>query len=283
MSTLTTVAYDRSYRQTLLNLLYESYRTHSHLDWQRPIGWLDHDDHLIRLALQDDVLMGFIGMSTPLYGKSWLRLAAFPIAANIPVFAKALWDDLLPALHARGTEEVYVLVIDRWIEPIIRDLGFMYVEDVVTLHRMSQRLPSGLELPRIGIELAYIEDAEEILHVDHIAFPPPWQMTRDEMRLALRSHANSAIARHHNRIVGYQISTRHQTSGHLARLAVHPDFQGQRIGAALLDYLLANFARRFIHSVTVNTQQSNWRSQRLYQHYGFRRNGFDLAVWRMQL
>jgi RimJ/RimL family protein N-acetyltransferase len=35
--------------------------------------------------------------------------------------------------------------------------------------------------------------------------------------------------------------------------------------------------------VTVNTQSGNRRSQRLYHHYGFRRNGYDLAVWKADL
>jgi ribosomal protein S18 acetylase RimI-like enzyme len=62
-------------------------------------------------------------------------------------------------------------------------------------------------------------------------------------------------------------------------LAVLPDMQGKRIGAVLLDNLISKFNRRGVRSLTVNTQQSNIRSQRLYARYGFHRNGFDLPIW----
>jgi hypothetical protein len=32
-------------------------------------------------------------------------------------------------------------------------------------------------------------------------------------------------------------------------------------------------------STTVNTQESNVRSQHLYTRFGFARNGYDLPVW----
>jgi len=86
-----------------------------------------------------------------------------------------------------------------------------------------------------------------------------------------------------NEVVGYQISTRHRAMGHLARLAVIPNRQGKRVGSMLLHDLLSKFDKRGIKSVTVNTQNSNQSSQRLYNHYGFERNGFDLAVWQKDI
>jgi ribosomal-protein-alanine N-acetyltransferase len=276
--------YERPYREHVLNLLYDSHRLHKHLDWQRPLQWLESDGgHHIRLIWQGDVLMGIMGISAPLYAKSWVRLLAFSTAADIPTLLPALWQDVLPDVQAHGADEVYVLVIDAWLERFLPLLGFAYVEEVVTLHRMSQRLPIAPLTKTTSLELAYLEDADAILRVDNEAFTPPWQMTRDEIRLALRHAASSVIAKHDGRVIGYQISTRHQKNGHLARLAVHPSAQGRGVGAQLMDYLVHYFARRHIHSITVNTQQSNWRSQRLYQRYGFRRNGFDLSVWRIGL
>jgi RimJ/RimL family protein N-acetyltransferase len=38
-----------------------------------------------------------------------------------------------------------------------------------------------------------------------------------------------------------------------------------------------------VRSLTVNTQASNHRSQRLYLRYGFERNGYDLGVWQAHL
>jgi ribosomal protein S18 acetylase RimI-like enzyme len=84
-------------------------------------------------------------------------------------------------------------------------------------------------------------------------------------------------------MVGYQLSTTFRSTGHLARLAVLPSMQGQGVGSALLDDMIRRFGRHDILTVTVNTQSGNYRSQRLYHHYGFRRNGYDLPVWQADL
>ena len=96
---------------------------------------------------------------------------------------------------------------------------------------------------------------------------------------AFRIAASATIAVLDDEVAGYQISTRHRVAGHLARLAVLPNRQGNRIGSMLLHNLLNKFDARGIKSVTVNTQVSNTSSQKLYTHYGFEHNGFDLAVW----
>ena len=80
-------------------------------------------------------------------------------------------------------------------------------------------------------------------------------------------------------IVGYQMSTLYFDGAHLARLAVTPRVQGQRVGSALVEDMLGHFHQRGVQTMTVNTQQSNAISQQLYERQGFRRNGYDLPVW----
>jgi ribosomal protein S18 acetylase RimI-like enzyme len=115
--------------------------------------------------------------------------------------------------------------------------------------------------------------------VDHAAFSPPWQLSLSDLRQAMRLAASCTVATLDERIVGYQLSTRHRESGHLARLAVEPNLQGGGVGGAMLNRLLMYFHERSVHIVTVNTQETNTRSQRLYNYYGFFRNGYDLPVW----
>jgi ribosomal protein S18 acetylase RimI-like enzyme len=108
-------------------------------------------------------------------------------------------------------------------------------------------------------------------------------MMEMDLRFARKIAAVHTVAVLDNEIVGYQLSTQYRQSGHLARLAVSPDMQGFGIGAALLDDMIRRFLRRRVRTVTVNTQESNVRSQRLYEQYGFRRNGYDLPVYTINL
>ena len=51
----------------------------------------------------------------------------------------------------------------------------------------------------------------------------------------------------------------------------------------LVSSMLRYFWRRGVYGVTVNTQESNLASQRVYTRLGFSRTGFDLPVWLAEL
>ena len=126
---------------------------------------------------------------------------------------------------------------------------------------------------------ATLDDMVRMTLVDQTAFPTPWQLTYDDLREARRVSISCTVATLDGEITGYQLSTQYRQSGHLARLAVLPDYQGKGMGGALVDDLIRRLLQRSIRTVTVNTQSSNIRSQRLYRRYGFLRNGYDLPVW----
>lgn len=275
--------YERQHREHLLNALFYSRRVHSHLDWYRPGQWLELADAQVFSAWAANSaqaeLCGFIGMSSPLNGAAWLRLGAIQNTADPHTVLDAVWSAAYEQLYAQGARVFAVLVINQWLKAYLSDLGFRYLEDVVTLQRSGQGLPAERKPHRVRIKPGYLEDLPELERIDHAAFDPPWQLSLGELRQSQRQAASCTLAELDGELVGYQLSTRHQSSGHLARLAVVPGYQGQRIGTALLHDLIRNFNRRGVRSMTVNTQISNHHSQRLYQRYGFRRNGFDLPIW----
>jgi len=57
--------------------------------------------------------------------------------------------------------------------------------------------------------------------------------------------------------------------GYVARVAVHPRAQDQRIGARLLAEAIRFFRMRRVSSIVLNTQKDNHRAQRLYHWFGF--------------
>jgi GNAT superfamily N-acetyltransferase len=274
--------YERQHRNELLNLSYYSQWTHKHLDWYKTGQWIDRDEGIIYLAWQDSKLVGYIGLSLPLHGASWVRL----LGVRDGVVPRPIIEHLWWAVESHGLQlginKFAVLMVTHWLAAYMGSLGFDYLEDIVTLNRASQSLPS-VPISPVKVYSANSEDLPHITRVDQLAFRPPWQMTRHDLWQAFRISANATVALLDDEVVGYQISTRNRAIGHLARLAVMPNRQGKRIGSILLHELLSKFDRRGIKSVTVNTQVSNESSHRLYSHYGFQHNGFDLAVWQKDI
>jgi ribosomal-protein-alanine N-acetyltransferase len=279
---LDSVEYERKYRDDILSLMFYSRHTHTHLDWYKAGHWLDLEGNQIQLAFHDDVLVGVLGVSEPLNDSVWLRMMIIAQGYEPTIVLGFLWEQLRVTLMRQNINKAAVLVINPWLAPYLPALGFHYLEDVVTMHRAPQTI-APVPLSDVILRNGYLEDIQGIIDVDHAAFNPPWQMNATDIRLSQRQAASCTLAILDDEIIGYEIATRHHTSGHLARLAVHPDSQGKRVGQLLLNNLLSRFIKRGVKGMTVNTQQHNIRSQRLYERYGFIRNGFDLAVWQSEL
>jgi GNAT superfamily N-acetyltransferase len=282
LDTFRITPYERHHRQKAVDLLFFSRRVNTHLDWQDSSRWLAAQTGVVWLAWDEEKLVGLVAASSPMDGVSWLRL----VIVSDDVAAKSvlvqIWRVLVDALRAQSCHTVMVLAAEIWLLDYLSGLGFVPHEEIITLTRKSQPLPA--REPASGrISSAEMTDLESIVSVDALAFAPLWHMTPTDMRQAVRLVAIATVARLDARIVGFQLSTMHDRDGHLARLAVIPEIQGQGIGSALLYDLIQRLDRRDVKTLTVNTQRSNQRSLRVYERYGFVPNGYNLLVWKAQL
>ncbi len=282
MSEIVITPFERRYRQSLDDLLFRHYQVHTHLDWRDVSDWLDTTQSPVRLAWQQQRLVGVLGVAAPLNHTTWFRLAVLHDHMPGEEIMGALWENMASELHRMDTRIVSVLVTRSWVEHTLLHLGFHFQEEIITMRRDGEALPV-LRPAGVTIRFMRVTDLQDIMAVDQQAFAPPWQLTLDELRLATRIASSYTVALHEENLVGYQISTVYRDGAHLARLAVLPGAQGQGVGSALLDDALRRFFKRRVYTMTVNTQIGNIRSQQLYARFGFQRNGYDLPVWSIAL
>lgn len=276
-----TIPYERKYRDDVLSLMFYSRRVHTHLDWYKAGQWLDMPHITVQLAFHDDELVGVLGISEAIGDATWIRIATVARAYNPAVILGAIWEAIQPRLAANNIKRVSALLLHNWLASYLPAMRFDFLEDVVTMHRTGYTL-ADIPKHKFTIRNSYLEDVDSIMTVDHAAFDTMWQLSKLDIRHAIRHSNYATVVEDAGRIVGYQTATRHQNAGHLARIAVHPAMQGKKVGAILLHHLLSKFNSRGVKSVTVNTQLSNVRSQQLYRNFGFIRNGFDFPVWSWQ-
>lgn len=274
--------YARQHRRSLLDLMNRSRWTHTHLDWQSIPDWLADEDAAVWLALQDDELQGYIGLSRAVAGWRWLRLLGIGDGRRPGIILRELWARAEAACQAEAGAGIAILMLTNWLPAYFAELGFRYCDDLVMLQHIGSRLPPRPDsLARL--RPVENEDLAQLVEIDKRAFAPPWQINHVEMWAAVRACAFASLASIDGAIVGFQLCARHGTAAHLARLAVHPAHQGRGIASLLLQSLLSDLLGRGIHAITVNTQASNRRSQQLYERFGFLRNGKDYAVWQKAL
>ena len=100
---------------------------------------------------------------------------------------------------------------------------------------------------------------------------------------AYQQSAYSTVAVVNNKIIGFQISTKFRNRSHIARLAVLPDHQNSGYGTALIKNVLDHFRKPWIREITVNTQQDNIHSLRLYKKLGFHLTGESFPILAYQV
>ncbi len=280
-------AYARPFRRELLALVDDSATwLHVHLDWHSVEEWIGQPETPTYLALHAQRVVGAIAATPPLDGATWLRLLALRTIspsdeAALDIFA-ALWRALRPRLIGLGCRELAALALEDWLSDLLRAHGFSHIENIVTLRRHGIEVPESPR-PDLRIRQARLEEARTAAAIDRAAFLPLWAIDESAVWQAARVAARFTLAEADGRPVGYQISTLHGESIHLARLAVLPEAQGGGVGGALLSDLLNTFIGRGVLTASVNTQASNTRSLRLYRRYGFAPGGSDIPCWHIRL
>jgi ribosomal protein S18 acetylase RimI-like enzyme len=169
---------------------------------------------------------------------------------------------------------------EYWLSKSLGEAGFTQVEAVqfYQLDRLRSRLASLLpDPPDISLAPLYPAQIDELAVLDAATFDPLWHFgRRDLFELLMRGRMQ--VAWSGGRMAGYNaVCANSPSEGQLARLAVHPDFQGRGVGRALLSDAIRYAAGEF-SVLVLNTQINNSRSQALYRGMGFRPIGMSLAV-----
>ena len=275
-------AYERRHRSALLDLAWHSQWAHKHLDWYETDQWLDGEMGDVMLAWHGDQLVGYLGLSLPIDGWSWIRLLGIRDGRMPGLVVRALCSTAEARCPALGISNIVVLMITNWLPTYLRERGFNIEDDIITMSHIGHRPRAAPELSA-RIRPADLQDVEGIMMIDRLAFDAPWQLAEHDIWQAIRSATSATVAARDDELIAYQLSTRQEGLGHLARLAVHPAHQRQGFASALMQQLLADFRQWNLTELSVNTQLSNLPSQRLYERYGFFRNGKDMELWRKQV
>lgn len=274
--------------EQVLNLFQRSPVQHLHLDWRHLDEWLLNPDLRCWVVRENNVVKSLLGATLHPTGigqtasVSWLRLALPARSHTFDPALDPLWEALRDDLGTLGIRQVAVLAVDSWVETLTRRWKFRRTNAVITLRRHNGEMPPSPSAPYQIRDVGDF-DLDDVARVDAAAFAPLWQYCRDELRAALYQAVTFTVLQCEGQTLGYQLSTGYVSSGHLARLAVAPEMQGHGLGGMLVGEMIRFFQARNIDTVTVNTQEDNLYSQRLYRRLGFKMTGYRVPVWTVNI
>jgi ribosomal protein S18 acetylase RimI-like enzyme len=253
---------------SLAALLAFEFNVHRHLDWRPVIEWLPHPPFYI--GEQGTRLVASLALPPDPPGVYWIRLYACagrldPQETFDRLFAQAL-SSIDPV---KDNPIIASLAGYSWFRRILESHRFSHHQDIVVLRwedRPIQHLPAPRELI---IRPCLPTDLNEVCRLDNLCFERIWQLSLASLDKAYSQSGYATVAELGGRIIAYQLTSENPLSAHLARIAVHPDVQGQHIASAILNDMLEYYLRQEIWQVTVNTQSTNQASLALYQKSGF--------------
>ncbi len=180
--------------------------------------------------------------------------------------------------RARAHDAALVLIteLDERRRPAFYDrIGFAELEEVITYEtdRFAPRLTDTRPLTFVQVAGHDSAMLNEVLALDHIAFPWLWWNSSEELAAySFMPGVGIFVGLYEGRPVSYVGLTVYPGWGHLDRLAVHPSFQGLGYGRLSLAFALGMLSSRGARRVGLSTQDDNGRSQRMYERFGFKRS-----------
>lgn len=168
-----------------------------------------------------------------------------------------------------------------WYNRSLTHAGLVLSERVrfMELDNVAQQVRKlGEAAPLVTLQTGGFDDLDALAVLDAAAFPPIWHFSAAALRpLLLQGMLRTAW--HGAAMVGYWLMTFNGALAHVARLAVHPRWQGRGIGRQLMQDALHTAAAANCRRMVLNTQIENRPAQRLYRSLGFRTTGEEFAVY----
>jgi ribosomal protein S18 acetylase RimI-like enzyme len=266
--------------QKLSSLIFFETHLHRHLDWRSPLEWLG--DPFFWALDSGQQISAALACPTEVDHIAWVRLFVFAGGWSAENAWNVLWPTARESIAQAGGARVAVIAMQTWFQRILAESGFESPQRIVMLEwHSSTSQPWLMRSPAQGIRIRPMTEADlpTVQSVDAASFEPIWQNSSETLRRAFSQSLLATVAETESGLQGYQISTGSGQRAHLARLAVHPSFQGLGLGRALVRELFSSLVNNGIYKLSVNTQNDNLASLHLYQRMGFLRTGEQYPVY----
>jgi len=265
-------AADQDHHQ-ISNLIFQESNTHRHLDWRTALEWIGAQNFWV-LEDEDRNVVAALACPEDPPDVAWIRLFSYHSHLSGPESWSALWDVArAEILAANPRAQAASIVMKQWFQSLLLNSDFEPCLNIILLELRSENYRPVQMNENIHIRAMQEDDLKIVEQVDLKAFGAFWHNAYDSLQRAREQSFYSSVAEDETGVIGYQISTGNPFGAHLARLGVRPEAQGRGVGSALVHDLIQRAGGLQSGRLSVNTQDNNIASLRLYEKLGFVRTG----------
>jgi ribosomal protein S18 acetylase RimI-like enzyme len=260
---------------------------HKHADWSYPSDWLGEPGFYVcereRIGSGNEIVACLAAAADP-PPAAWIRLAAAKNSTSIEAIFVEMIQAIRMELQSEGIAELGWLAANRWPDSWYANMGFELANWIITYVKLGLPATSATA-GEIKVRAATLADLESCAAVEEAAFDGLWRHSAASLRSAFTQAVCFDVAYLESQLVGFHYSVRgiDDDTAHLVRITVHPDIQRRGVGSALMVAAFDAYRQKGISNVTLNTQQDNLASHRLYEKFGFRQLGERIPLWVMKI
>ncbi|VAW32550.1 hypothetical protein MNBD_CHLOROFLEXI01-3702 [hydrothermal vent metagenome] len=282
----------------IMRLLKTAVFSHLHADWYLPGDWLGspgfvllpqakkrtEGNNLVAKLFQNepDILACLVATADSL-PVAWIRVAAFSRSNGAQQILAHMVAQTIPPLKKQGVTQLAWLTVEEWPCQWLPTLGFYRGSQIETFVKKDRDFPDCVTVPGLTFRQVYSTDTSALAALEAAAFAPMWRYSERALTIARPQSLSFDVALLDDVIVGFQLSAGAESGAHLVRITIDPEKQGLGIGSALLRYAIEGYHRRGLYTVSLNTQDDNLSSKKLYQRFGFKMAQRPLPVWMLDI
>ena len=128
-----------------------------------------------------------------------------------------------------------------------------------------------LESPGLACRPMQISDLDDVMEIEHRAYPFPW--SRAIFQDCIKAGYHCWVAELDNEVIGYTVFINAVEECHLLNLCVDPELQGRGYGRQLLSHVLTSAREYNAVCVFLEVRPSNAYAIQLYESEGFNEVG----------
>ena len=205
------------------------------------------------------------------FGVSWTESRAYL------KILRTLLNHLSARLLTRGIWQLHYSGNDQnrdWLRNILLTQGFAPYRYLYAYDKFDFSIPTNGN-QRVKVRPVRLNapegksDMAALLAMEEVCFEDLWRYDSLAFTDIAATHPYFVVAELDDRVVGYQFNALDGDFGYLVRIAVHPAFSGQGIGARLMAEAVHFFRQARVSRILLNTQDDNAHAHRLYEWFGF--------------
>ncbi len=200
------------------------------------------------------------------FGVSWTESRAYPRLFS------TLLDSLSPHLIEMGVQYLYYSgnnVHRDWLRSTLLAQGFFPYCQLYAYDKFDYGIPTRGNAQVTVRPVNLTRDMAALLTLEELCFDDLWRYNAIAFADIAATHPYFVVAELQGKIVGYQFNALDDKYGYLVRIAVHPSFEHQGIGARLMAEAIRFFQQARVSRIMLNSQESNNHAHRLYEWFGF--------------